>query len=270
MRHWCCGPRRLAGAALENREIIAPAGALARTKGLLMINVYWLQQDGSDVPADNGWLSPAEAAQLTTMRFAKRRADWRLGRWTAKRAIAAYLKFGGNLRAIELRAASDGAPEAYLSDEPALLSLSLSHSGGTAFCSVAPSGVALGCDLETVEPRSDDFLADYFTAEEQAFIARAPTAERSRLLALLWGAKESALKALRTGLRLDTRSVVASPADALSPVIGEWRLLRVRCTGGSVFDGWWRQDGARVRTLVAAPSPALPVILDIAAVAMLQ
>jgi len=33
--------------------------------------------------------------------------------------------------------------------------------------------VEIGCDLEVVEPRSDAFVADYFTSEEQALIARA-------------------------------------------------------------------------------------------------
>lgn len=38
--------------------------------------------------------------------------------------------------------------------------------------------------------------------EEQELVARAP--ERDELVALLWSGKESALKALREGLRLDT------------------------------------------------------------------
>ena len=65
--------------------------------------------------------------------------------------------------------------------------------------------MALGCDLEVIEPRSEEFVADYFTTEEQKMVSQAPIADRSKLLALLWSAKESALKALREGLRFDTR-----------------------------------------------------------------
>jgi hypothetical protein len=34
------------------------------------------------------WLSPSEAARLNTMRFPEWRSDWKLGRWTAKNALA--------------------------------------------------------------------------------------------------------------------------------------------------------------------------------------
>jgi hypothetical protein len=56
-----------------------------------LIEVHWLEQTKADVPPQNDWLSPAETALLNAMRFAKRRTDWRLGRWTAKNAVAVYL-----------------------------------------------------------------------------------------------------------------------------------------------------------------------------------
>ncbi len=229
------------------------------------MDVYWLEQAESEVPDDNLWLSPAEAAHLETIRFAKRRADWRLGRWTAKLAIEAYLELRGDFRSIEIAAAPGGAPKAYLAQQAAPVSLSLSHSNGVALCALARPGAALGCDLETVEPRSDEFLADYFTYEEQQCIARAPAAEQFRLLAVLWSAKESALKALRTGLRLDTRCAVVTLVDQSATVSKQWRPLQVRCTGDTVFDGWWQQKGAYVRTIVAAPPPFVPTALDVAA-----
>ncbi len=234
------------------------------------VDVYWLEQTEADVPADNGWLSPPETAHLETIRLAKRRADWRLGRWTAKRAVGLYMDARGELRTIEIASAPGGAPEAYLAQQAAPVSLSLSHSSGVALCALAPPAASLGCDLETVEPRSDSFLADYFTPEEQECVARAPAAEQFQLLALFWSAKESALKALRTGLRLDTRCAVVTLVDGPATASGEWRQLQVRCTGGLVFEGWWRYHRRHVRTLVAAPPPSLPIILDIAAAPVLQ
>lgn len=77
------------------------------------MDVYWLEQTEADVPAENDWLNASEAVRLSGMRFAKRRADWRLGRWTAKRAVAVSLALPldrSALAGIEIRQAPDGAP----------------------------------------------------------------------------------------------------------------------------------------------------------------
>ena len=39
---------------------------------------------GEEVPSDDGWLTPWEAARSASLRFPGRRRDWRLGRWAAK------------------------------------------------------------------------------------------------------------------------------------------------------------------------------------------
>lgn len=320
-----------------------------------MTEVYWLEQSEADVPAENDWLSANEVNRLNGMRFAKRRTDWRLGRWTAKRALAACLNFPtqsqaleavknpagadrkvcegrsgpvlrtpegvcqpGNaglfrssLARIEIRSAPSGAPEVFFGNNlapaprskaqaqtltprlpvvgpgPAPVTISLSHRAGVAVCAVALSGGALGCDLEMIEPRSDAFVADYFTMEEQALVGRASEADRPWLLALLWSGKESTLKVLGAGLRLDTRCVsvdgsgildlqseigMVTPADAQQPQQGpairnleteidKWRPLQVRHTDGQTFHGWWQHTGNLLRTLVAAPPPLPPILL---------
>jgi len=169
--------------------------------------------------------------------------DWRLGRWTAKLATAACLRVPAAV--VELRAAPDGAPEALVGGCPAPVVVSLSHRAGLAVCMVAPDGVALGCDLELAEPRSAAFVADWFTAGEREAVACAPPGDRALLLAVLWSAEESALKALRAGLRFDTRWVVVDP-----PALGRdgrWWPLTVRHPAAArVFPGWWRHDAGRV------------------------
>ncbi len=231
------------------------------------MDVYWLQQIELDVPAEDDWLSASEAASLSARHFAKRRADWRLGRWTAKRALASYLNLPAQphvLARIEIRPATSGAPVAFFANEPAAVTISLSHRSNRALCAVAPYGVDLGCDLEMIEPHSDAFIADYFTVEERTLVARASAADRFCLLALLWSAKESALKALQTGLRLDTRYVIVSPDNA-SPDLNGWSPLQVRNISGELFHGWWQQADSMVRTLVAAPKPNTPAHLKIPA-----
>ncbi len=132
-----------------------------------MIDVHWLEQSEADVPAENDWLSAAESLRMNAMRFAKRRNDWRLGRWTAKRALAVYLDLPSHPQAladIEIRPAASGAPEVFVENKPAAITISLSHRGGIAACAIAQSDTELGCDLEIVEPRTDSFVTDYFAA----------------------------------------------------------------------------------------------------------
>ncbi len=221
------------------------------------MRAYWLEQRESDVPRDDAWLTAAERARLSALRIPKRRTDWRLGRWTAKRALAAYFDFAdhdASLAAIEIRTAACGAPEAYLGPEPAPVSISLSHREGLAACAVAYAGVQLGCDLELVEPRTNAFVADYFTAEEQQVVCWSAPSERERLIALMWSAKESALKALRAGLTLDTRSLQVCIAGNVGGSSGQWHPFHVGYDDGPPYDGWWRIAGGLVRTFIAAPS----------------
>jgi 4'-phosphopantetheinyl transferase len=231
-----------------------------------LIDVSWLEQTVADVPAEDDWLSAGEAVRLSGMRFPKRRADWKLGRWTAKRAVAVYLNLPADPRSlaqIEIRPAPSGAPEVFVGDGPAPVTISISHRADHAACAIArPEAAMLGCDLEVVEPRSGAFATDYFTAEEQELLAQASAADRFQLLALIWSAKESVLKALRVGLRLDTRCVAVDPFVGQVSGGSAWRPLRAN-HNGTVLHGWWRQTGNLVRTMVASPAPAAPVTFQI-------
>jgi 4'-phosphopantetheinyl transferase len=226
------------------------------------MNVYWLEQIEADVPTENDWLSTKETAYLNGLRIPKRRADWRLGRWTAKCAVASHRDLPAYpqvLAKIEVPPGLSGAPEVFFQGDPATVTISLSHSAGRAACAVAASDVELGCDLEITESHSDAFISDYFTNDEQALIARAATSDRARLVTLLWSAKESALKALHAGLRLDTRRVAVS-VEASFDLKG-WSPLQVRHVYGRLFHGWWQHNEGFVHTLVANPMPESPIPL---------
>lgn len=220
-----------------------------------LIAVGWLLAAAREVPEDDGWLGPAERLTLGTLRFPGRRETWRLGRWTARQAIAAYL--GGVPGSIEIRNAADGAPEALLDGEPAPVAISFSHRAGRAACAVAPAGTALGCDIELVEPRSDGFVRDFFTAAERQRVEQADPQERPLLANLIWSAKESVLKAQRTGLRADSRSVEIS----LPPGGGaEWTPFLAVAGARRTFHGWWRRLDDLVITVAADPAPEAPRI----------
>jgi 4'-phosphopantetheinyl transferase len=224
--------------------------------------IWYLTRASADVPSDNSWLGPRESQVLSGLRFSKRREDWRLGRWTAKLAArgSGVVPAQSLLDSIEILAAADGAPESYLSGQRLGVSLSLSHSAGMSLCFVSPGGISLGCDIERVEPRDPAFADDYFTAAEAASLAVAPAAEQTLLLNLVWSAKESLLKALREGLRRDTRTV-AVEWDCSESL---WKPLRGLCLlSGLKFEGWWSVAGGFVITVLAdrlseTPVPVVP------------
>lgn len=224
--------------------------------------VGWLVHIAADVPDDDAWLSDRERQVLAALRLTHRRRDWRLGRWTAKAAVAAWLRAlepqvsdspGESL--VEILAADDGAPEVWLPDGcRAPVIVSLSHRDGVAACVVASTDTAVGCDLELVEPRSAAFVAEWLTTDEQALMAATAAAARPLVANLLWSAKESVLKALREGLRLDPRYVAVRlhpPADCgWSGFDAQW------VAGPASFNGWWRRLGPLVLTVAG---PALPL-----------
>jgi 4'-phosphopantetheinyl transferase len=222
--------------------------------------IHWLRLRAGELPLEDAWLTRSETATLAALRMAKRQRDWRLGRFTAKRAIALYLGLGDRaLRRIEILAAEDGAPQATVDGETAPLSLSISHAGGIGLCTVAAPGVPLGCDVEIVEPRIDAWLADFFTDAERAVVAETPPRDQPRISTLLWSGKESALKALREGLRLDTRDVVVRLGEA--EPCSSWRALSVCLTKGGVLRGWWRCADDHAMTVVVSRQSAPPLAL---------
>ncbi|MGI9648275.1 MAG: 4'-phosphopantetheinyl transferase family protein [Acidimicrobiia bacterium] len=206
-----------------------------------------------EVPPDDGWLTDREAAWMAGMRFPKRRLEYRLARWGAKAAIAATLNPPPSPHVVEIGHLPEGAPAGFVGDSPLKRRISMTDRAGWAVCAIAPPGVEVGVDLELVEERSRLFVADYFTPAEQA-IAMVGNTVDPMVANLVWSAKESALKVMRTGLRRDTRSVEVSPGK---PVDGEWIGLTVTVDDGRQFPGWWRRFGEFVLTM-AADHPTLP------------
>lgn len=224
--------------------------------------VRWLARGMREVPLSANWLSPAESARLATLRFPKRRTEVRLSRWTAKHAIAAVLDLGtepATLARIELRPDPTGAPLPFVGDELAPISVSLTDRADWAVCAVAPPDLALGCDLELVEPRSDAFIRDWLTARERNSVLRAGE-DRHLLANLIWSAKESALKVLQTGLRRDTRSVEVDILDLAGHA--HWARLVVHAEEGRTFPGWWRRYNDFLLTVAAGMDHDPPVTLD--------
>ena len=258
--------------------------------------IHWLLQSLDDCPeilrgdAPLAWLSPAE--QQRTFKAEKRRRDWLLGRWTAKNLVQRYLvQTMGDALALDtivIGADADGAP--YASCQGRLpISLSISHSHGTAFCglieivglseyeikgleigdwelrssaqspisnlqspnlpiSQSLSRPSLGCDLELIEPREGNFLDSFFTVEEMMAVRalrERDVAQGDILATAIWSGKEAVLKALREGLRIDTRRITCR-FDGFDAPPQAWTPFTVVVDAGlaaqfpGVWSGWWR------------------------------
>ena len=216
----------------------------------------WLLRCRADVPAGDAWLSARERRAAAAMRVQRRLFDWRLGRWTAKAAVAQLV--GVAPERVEILAAPDGAPEAWVDGERAPVSVSLSHRAGLALAVVERAPAVVGCDLERIEPRSGAFVREWLAPAEQGLLAAHAEADRARLTNLVWTAKEAAAKVRREGLRLDIRSAVVAPAGAAA-ADGAWRALRVDWGAGRPpTTGWWRAQDGWVMTIAGEPPPGRP------------
>jgi 4'-phosphopantetheinyl transferase len=199
------------------------------------------------------------------LRFAKRRREWILGRWTAKQLLRRSQQTYGALplHAISVGNDPDGAPYLSVEGQGRLeLSLSISHCQDRAFCALSPTlPPTVGADLEHIERRDPAFVHDFFTTAENKRIWTCPTARRDALITVVWSAKEAALKALRHGLRVDTRSVEVVHVAGLEGIQAAvqtlpdqpWHKLEIRCTLRHTvpLHAWWQPWEDFVLTLAA-------------------
>ena len=217
----------------------------------------WLASSLDDVPGDDSWVDDSMAARLAALTYEKRYSEVRLARWTAKRAVAMTLQRSvDSLREVQVRNAPDGAPEVFIGGHQVPAVIAMTDRADWAVCMVAPGTARIGCDLELVEPRSRAFVADYLTTSEQEAVAAAP--EPNVMANLIWSAKESALKVLRTGLRRDTRTV---EVRLLPTGRDGWESLEVSDRSGRILPGWWIRYGEFVLTCCGETTLDPPVSL---------
>jgi 4'-phosphopantetheinyl transferase len=219
--------------------------------------MWWVARGEDRLPLDLHWLTPAEATYADGLRYTKRRTEYLLRRLTAKHAVAAVLGLPtepATLTRVEVRNRSSGAPYVLLDGRPCGLAVSISDRAGWAVGLVTRAGIAIGCDLELVESRSPGFIADFLTRVEQAYVTAQQDADgRAAAANLVWSAKESALKVLRTGLRRDTRTVEATVHDGQTH---GWAAMTVRTAEGATLPV--HRGGRRARRATGGAGRAGP------------
>lgn len=218
-----------------------------------MNRIFVSLQDRDDLPSHRDWLTPNERARCDGFRFDKRRSDWLLGRWTAKRALLDIEDLPeSDIVRIEVASTDDGAPRPLLDGQPHPVGLSLSHSNDRALCAVSRDVATLGCDIERIEARSAKFVSTFFTASERDRVENADAELRDTLVTLIWSAKESTLKALGTGLKSDTRSVEVIAIDQRAD--DGWNYAEIAAVDSGRFGCFWRVDDQFVLTVSATIS----------------
>ena len=217
---------------------------------LLTETVYWHLQPMPALESAVVSLNINEQTVYQAFRFETRQKAWLIGRYAAKTLLSQVLPGSPNLAEIEIKNDQLGAPFAFLKSEPIGGCLSLSHSDDLATAAYAPLGTQIGIDIERVATRTNAFIRDYFTGQEVSLVDSAENTAHTATL--IWSAKESALKALGLGLRLDTRKVEISSIEY--PVQGSsqsWNQMGVRSSQfNQACCAYWRDAGDHVVTVV--------------------
>lgn len=212
-------------------------------------------------------MSPAEQQRLETFAIEKRRRDWLIGRLNLKGLLVSTFeqRVGArpDPRDLEIRREPSGAPFAQVSVRPSEacpwpagtrlpVCLSNSHSHAHALGAVVwtddpgDRGLAVGADLERVEPRSEGFVNDFLTERERAFCAANGRGDRDRRANLVWSAKEAVLKVLKRGLTADTWWLTCLPRETpaseavvrLVPADPTWRQFECEPAHRLGAAGW--------------------------------
>ena len=202
-----------------------------------------------------GFLHADEEALLTDRLHARRRHGLLIGRYAAKRAIAA-LHPDLDPRAVAIR---PGVLEQPVVSGEGIdsLGISLSHAGPVAVAVAFPEACPMGIDLERIRETHIELLTSQTTpAERERLAARlaAPEAER---LTRLWCLKEALSKALRCGLTVPLDFLALGSVDAAG--------LSVTFAHFAQYRGLSLAGGTLAAALVLPRPPAVTVSVEAAA-----
>lgn len=214
----------------EAREIATPGpgarhhwwGSFAKVGEAHVVHVD-LAPHAAREAAALSWLDEAERARRDRFRHEGRRRQYTLCR-AALRAILCG-RLGCRNEALSFGESERGKPAAMLSDVPAPVSFSVSHSGRHGLLAFAREG-RVGVDVEERAPRRDldALIAAVLAPDERAELASTTGHHRIARFYDFWTIKEALLKALGTGIQLDIAGFEVPPAMRRGVRAGTFRF----------------------------------------------
>jgi 4'-phosphopantetheinyl transferase len=213
--------------------------------------VYWKIQDQQKF-VDLEWLSPTEFTHQQSFRFPKRKEDWLSGRWVAKSLLYKTSEHLQNcqLSDFSIENYADGSPLVIRNGEILPGSISISHRSGFASAAWSPDlNDKIGIDLEMIEPKPASFIEDYFTINEKNLVYQQKPEDQPVISSLIWSAKEAVMKALQTGLRIDTRQIEIRMPFTLEKK--DWNSLEISNYPGGYQSAYvfWKRTESMIITL---------------------
>ncbi len=142
-------------------------------------------------------LHPRERAYYDTLNFEKRKKTFLLGRYSVKQAVGALVG-EGNLQMILVRQGVFNQPVT-LNVRDQLVNVSITHCDDIGAAVAFPEAHPMGIDVEKVDAKKNDVFETQITNREKELI-RTIQHSYDSMLTLLWTAKESLSKVLKTGM----------------------------------------------------------------------
>lgn len=152
-------------------------------------------------------LSEKEQKYFDSLKFDKRKRDYLVGRYTAKKLLLEnFVKNpASDFKDISILKDTDGKPELYINDKRPDIILSISHSGDFASAVASKELKFLGVDTEKIEIRSRSWAEQSFYNTEYPtdLVADFSSEKSAKFFTTLWAKKEAVVKALGVGLSVD-------------------------------------------------------------------
>ncbi len=189
-------------------------------------------------------LDSSEKRRLSRYRLARPRHEFALCRAALRAMLCRRLGCRNDDLAFE--ASPHGKPAALVAGRPAPVSFNVSHSGNHGLIALAERG-RIGVDVEErrSRPDPDGPIRTVFCPAEQAELAAARGVHKTDLFFTFWTMKEALIKALGTGLSLDTAGFEIPPSLRHGSRTGEFRFPHDPAVG-------WRVDNLGTDDFAAA------------------
>jgi len=193
------------------------------------------------------FLGEQERIEWDRLKVPKRKREWLSARLVSKKLIRACIPELEQVpfSKIQILKEPSGAPFISAGNgQRTRVGISFSHSHDHVFAVCSPDDIHFGADLERVEPRAREFIEDFFTEEEIRQVLFSDPDQIDLIATTIWSGKEAVLKALRSGLSLDTRKIEIGYTSEPSNQEG-WLRLEIK----SPSRLFWRREGDFVETL---------------------